>query len=42
MQCIQNQGDIILVPENWGHSTFSLSENVGIASEFSIDLNKKI
>ena len=38
MQCIQNQGDIILVPQNWGHSTFSLSENVGIASEFTIDL----
>ena len=42
MQCIQNQGDIILVPENCGTLTFSLSENVGIASEFSIDLNKKI
>ena len=42
MQCIQNQGDVVLVPENWGHSTFSLSENVGIASEFSIDLNKKV
>ena len=42
MQCIQNQGDVVLVPENWGHSTFSLSENVGIASEFGIDLNKKV
>ena len=38
-QCVQNRGDIILVPNQWGHSTFSLMENVGIASEFDVHLS---
>ena len=38
-QCVQNRGDIILVPNKWGHSTFSLMENVGIASEFDVHLS---
>ena len=39
MRCVQNKNDLVLIPKNWGHSTFSLSENVGIAAEFDILLH---
>ena len=36
--CTQNAGDILLVPRNWGHATLGIMENVGMASEFSLDI----
>ena len=35
--CFQEGGDVMLVPENWGHSTFVLEESVGVAVEYRHD-----
>ena len=32
--CIQEEGDVVLVPEDWGHSTFALEESIGVAVEY--------
>ena len=34
MQCIQESGDILFVPDGWAHSVLNLAESVGWASEF--------
>ncbi len=34
LSCTQEQGDVVLVPEDWGHATYALGENVGIAAEY--------
>ena len=34
MQCTQESGDVIFVPEGWGHSVLNMAESVGWASEF--------
>eukprot|EP00039_Didymoeca_costata_P011935 m.170128 g.170128 ORF g.170128 m.170128 type:complete len:96 (+) comp15335_c0_seq16:69-356(+) len=33
-RCIQESGDILFVPEAWGHATMNLAESIGWASEF--------
>ena len=37
--CIQEDGDVVLIPEDWGHATFSLGENVGFAAEYSQNMS---
>ena len=37
--CIQEDGDVVLIPEDWGHATFSLEENVGFAAEYSQNMS---
>ena len=32
--CTQESGDVLFIPENWGHTTLNLAESVGWASEF--------
>lgn len=34
MECVQESGDIVFVPEGWGHAVLNLAESVGFASEF--------
>lgn len=34
MECMQRGGDIIFVPELWGHGTYTVQESIGVAIEF--------
>jgi len=31
--CVQNAGDVLVVPENWGHATLNLEASIGWATE---------
>ena len=31
--CVQTAGDVILVPESWGHGVLNIQEHVGLATE---------
>ena len=33
--CIQEAGDFLLVPEDWGHATYGLEEHFGMAIEYT-------
>jgi hypothetical protein len=33
MECIQRQGDILIVPELWGHAVLNTQDSVAVASE---------
>ena len=39
LQCTQRAGDIIIVPELWGHATTNLKPSIGWATEMSFDRN---
>ena len=34
LQCRQESGDVLFVPEAWGHAVLNVGESVGVASEF--------
>lgn len=34
MECIQYPGDLVFVPDMWGHAVLNLRESVGLAAEF--------
>ena len=34
LECVQHPGDLVFVPEMWGHGVINLRESVGLASEF--------
>jgi ribosomal protein L16 Arg81 hydroxylase len=34
MHCMQEPGDVLFIPEQWGHGTENLAESVGYAMEF--------
>ena len=33
-ECVQHPGDMIVLPDMWGHAVINLKESVGVASEF--------
>jgi len=35
LECVQEAGDVLIVPSMWAHATLNLEESVGIAYEFS-------
>ena len=35
-ECIQEQGDVLYIPEHWTHGVLNLAESVGIATEFDL------
>jgi hypothetical protein len=32
--CIQTAGDMIIIPESWGHGVLNLQDSIAMASEF--------
>ena len=36
-RCIQNAGDVIILPRGWGHLTYNLQASIGLAKEIHID-----
>lgn len=40
LQCIQEPGDIVFVPEAWSHGVLNLAESVGWAFEFEVAYKK--
>ena len=34
LECVQYPGDLVFVPDMWGHAVVNLRESVGVASEF--------
>lgn len=34
LECVQHSGDLVFVPDMWGHAVVNLRESVGVASEF--------
>ena len=34
LECVQYPGDMVFVPDMWGHAVINLRESVGVASEF--------
>ncbi len=34
LHCEQHTGDILFVPESWGHAVINMAESIGYASEF--------
>ena len=37
LRCVQNAGDVLLVPRKWGHLTYNLQASIGLAKELHID-----
>lgn len=35
LECVQEAGDIMYVPTDWGHGVLNLETSVGVATEFS-------
>ena len=33
-QCMQNEGDLVYVPEGWWHGTLNLGETIGVSGQF--------
>lgn len=33
LTCVQTAGDVIIIPENWGHGVLNIQESIAIASE---------
>ena len=36
MRCVQEAGDVLFLPGDWGHTTLNMAASVGIAKEFGI------
>lgn len=34
LECMQESGDVVFVPEGWGHAVLNVAESIGFASEF--------
>ena len=37
LRCVQEAGDVIVVPKWWGHMTLNLAPSIGTAKEFHVD-----
>ena len=35
-QCVQEAGDAVYVPQNWGHAVFNTAPSLGVAYEFDL------
>ena len=35
-ECIQQEGDVLFVPESWGHATLNIEASIGVAFEFRV------
>ena len=36
LRCVQRPGDVLWVPDYWGHAVLNLDETVGVALEFLV------
>ena len=34
IECVQRPGDIVYIPENWGHAVVNLADSIAVAYEF--------
>ena len=41
LQCVQEAGDVIYVPNMWAHLTINLQESIGLAVEFKVRITKE-
>ena len=37
LRCIQEAGDLVVIPALWGHMTYNLKASIGLAKEFHIN-----
>jgi len=37
-RCVQRQGDVMIVPENWGHGVLNLQDSIAVATEVRFNL----
>lgn len=35
VECVQEAGDLVFVPDMWGHGVYNEADSVGFAAEFS-------
>jgi hypothetical protein len=35
LECEQLAGDVLFVPDSWGHATLNIEASIGVAYEFS-------
>lgn len=38
LTCVQDAGDLLVLPDLWGHATLNLEPSVGLAREFTFVL----
>ena len=36
VSCVQTAGDVLIIPENWGHGVLNLQESIAVASEAKV------
>ena len=36
MECVQEAGDVLVLPDAWGHLTYNVRSSIGIAQEFDL------
>jgi len=34
LECFQDGGDLLVMPEGWGHATLNTKQSIGLAKEF--------
>jgi len=39
LRCVQNAGDVLVVPPSWGHLTLNLAASIGVAKEFDVRIH---
>jgi hypothetical protein len=37
LECIQEEGDVVFIPQGWAHAVLNLQNSVGVAVEFGVD-----
>jgi len=38
LTCIQTAGDVMIIPESWGHGVLNLQESIAVATEAKVNL----
>jgi hypothetical protein len=39
LTCIQTAGDVMIIPESWGHGVLNLQESIAIATEAKVKIS---
>lgn len=36
LQCVQQPGEVVLIPRDWGHAVLNVETSIGVAAEFEV------
>jgi len=39
--CVQTAGDVLIIPENWGHGVLNIQESIAVATELKAAFSRR-